>query len=75
MATTVKVSEATRDRIRAYGGATHEETIIAALDALDAQSFWAQAERAATALAADPTARRRIGDEAASWDRAVGSLE
>ena len=47
MATTVKVSEATRDRIRSFGGATLEETIVEALDALDEQRFWAQAEAAA----------------------------
>ena len=47
MATTVKVSEDTRDRIKSFGGATLEATIIEALDALDEQRFWAQAEAAA----------------------------
>lgn len=42
--TTVKVSVETRDRIRALGGATHEETIVAALDALESERFWAEAE-------------------------------
>ncbi len=48
--TTVKVSVATRDRIKARGGATHEATIVEALDALDRaddDDFWAQAEAAA----------------------------
>ncbi|MAT03938.1 MAG: hypothetical protein CL424_02705 [Acidimicrobiaceae bacterium] len=47
MATTVKVSVETRDRIKAFGGATLEDTIIEALDALEEREFWAQAERAA----------------------------
>jgi hypothetical protein len=47
-ATTVKVSVATRERLRALGGATYEETITEALDALEADRFWAQAEKAAT---------------------------
>lgn len=41
------MSVETRERIRALGGTTHEETIIKALDALDAQRFWAQADAAA----------------------------
>lgn len=42
--TTVKVSTETRDRIRAMGGATHEDTIVEALDALESERFWKQAE-------------------------------
>ena len=42
--TTVKVSTATRERIRAFGGATHEDTIIEALDALESERFWQEAE-------------------------------
>ena len=42
--TTVKVSRATRERIRAFGGATHEDTIVEALDALESERFWQQAE-------------------------------
>lgn len=43
--TTVKVSTETRDRIRALGGATHEDTIVEALDALESERFWAEAEQ------------------------------
>lgn len=46
--TTIKLSVETRDRIRALGGETYEETIIEALDALEEDRFWAQAEAAAT---------------------------
>ena len=43
--TTVKVSTETRDRIRAMGGATHEDTIVEALDALESERFWTDAEQ------------------------------
>ena len=45
--TTVKLSVETRDRIRALGGETYEDTIVEALDVLEASRFWAQAEAAA----------------------------
>jgi hypothetical protein len=50
MATTMQVSEASRDRLRALGrpGATLEETLLEALDALERQQFWAEVEAAAT---------------------------
>jgi len=44
--TTVKLSVETRDRIRALGGDTYEDTIIEALDKLEADRFWTQAEAA-----------------------------
>ena len=46
--TTVKLSVETRDRIRALGGDTYEDTIIEALDMLEAERFWAQADAAAS---------------------------
>lgn len=46
--TTIKASIETRDRIRALGGETYEDTIIEALDALEANQFWALAESAAS---------------------------
>jgi hypothetical protein len=45
--TTVKLSVETRDRIRALGGDTYEDTIVEALDVLEAARFWAQADAAA----------------------------
>lgn len=45
--TTIKLSTETRDRIRALGGDTYEDTVVEALDALEATRFWAQAEAAA----------------------------
>ena len=47
--TTVTLSVETRDRIRALGGDTYEETIVQALDALEADRFWEQAAMAAAA--------------------------
>lgn len=44
--TTVKLSVETRDRIRALGGDTYESTIVEALDMLESERFWAQADAA-----------------------------
>jgi len=48
MATTMQLSEASRDRLRALGrpGATLEETLVDALDALEREQFWAAADTA-----------------------------
>ena len=48
MATTMQLSEASRDRLRALGrpGATLEDTLVDALDALEREQFWAEAEAA-----------------------------
>jgi hypothetical protein len=48
MATTMQVSETSRDRLRALGrpGATLEDTLVEALDALEREQFWAAAEAA-----------------------------
>lgn len=73
--TTVKLSVATRDRIRSYGGATHEDTIIEALDALDAQRFWSRAEAAAAWRAGLPVGeRRRLDERDAAVDRAFEDI-
>ena len=44
--TTVKVSVETRERMRALGGATYEATIVEALDAMESDRIWAQADAA-----------------------------
>ncbi|WP_395152871.1 hypothetical protein [Ilumatobacter sp.] len=74
--TTIKVSVATRDRIRSFGGATHEETIIEALDLLDAREFWAEADVAAAfvkTLPAEEQARRKA--EMDELDAAFDALD
>ena len=76
MATTVKVSTETRDRIKSFGGATLEDTIIEALDALEEREFWAQAERAATALRSltpEQRAQRKAAED--EIDRAFDGIE
>lgn len=74
--TTVEISVETRDRIKALGGATYEETIVEALDALEAERFWAQAEAAAAWRANLPEAERaEIEAREAALDRALDSLE
>lgn len=73
--TTIKLSCETRDRIKALGGATYEDTIVEALDALEAEQFWAQAERAATWRRSLPDDRRRaIIARTAAVDAAFDAL-
>ncbi|MGD9701981.1 MAG: hypothetical protein AB7Q42_04415 [Acidimicrobiia bacterium] len=71
--TTVKLSVETRDRIRALGGDTYEDTIVEALDVLEAARFWAQADAAAAwrhSLSDDDRARlvARDADVDAAFD-------
>jgi hypothetical protein len=77
--TTVKLSIETRDRIRALGGETYEDTIIDALDALDALEsgrFWAQADAAAAWRRSLPEhERERLAARDAAIDAAIDSVE
>ena len=66
--TTVKVSVATRERLRALGGATYEDTISEALDVLEAERFWARAEAAAAWRASLPDEQQ---EEMAAREREV----
>lgn len=80
MATTIKVSTETRDRIKAMDGATYEETIIEALDALDKERFWAEADAALAwrrSLPSEERARIEERDraESAAIDRAFDGSE
>ncbi|QYG92983.1 hypothetical protein HC251_11435 [Iamia sp. SCSIO 61187] len=79
MATTIKLSVETRDRIKAMGGETYEDTIIEALDALDKQRFWAEADAYAAwlrSLPAEEQARIQEAErqESAALDRAFDGL-
>ncbi len=56
--TTIKLSVQTRDRIRELGGDTYEDTIVEALDVLEAERFWAQAEVAGAWRRSLPDAER-----------------
>lgn len=68
--TTMKISTATRDRIRALGavGDSLEDVVVAALDAYESQQFWAEAEAAAAAETAEQRAqRKRIEGDVDGW--------
>lgn len=74
--TTVKVSIATRDRIRSLGGETYEETIVAALDLLESERFWTQADAAAAQQRAlSEASRARLAEREADVDRAFEGVE
>lgn len=74
-ATTVKVSSETRDRIRSLGGATLEETIVEALDALESNRFWAQAEAAsAWRSSLSDVERHDLAAREAELDRAFDGI-
>ena len=73
MATTMQVTAASRDRLRALGrpGATLEETLVEALDALEREQFWAELKAAETsrrAMSADEVAAVTAAEaEAQRW--------
>lgn len=73
--TTVKISVGTRERLRALGGTTYEETIVEALDALLAERFWAEAEAAAAWRQSPPPEERQvIESREAAVERALDRL-
>ena len=75
-ATTVKVSPETRDRIRSLGGNTLEDTIVEALDALEANRFWAKADAAAAWRRGLPDdARAELAGNETDIDRAFDGIE
>jgi hypothetical protein len=59
--TTMKISTATRDRLRALGavGDSLEDVVVAALDAYESQQFWAEAEAAAATETTEQRAHRK----------------
>lgn len=73
--TTIKLTVDTRDRIRAFGGATYEETIVEALDALDSDRFWTQVDAAVAARNSLPKAEReRLDAETRAIDAAFDRI-
>ena len=74
--TTIKLSVETRERLRALGGATYEHTVVEALDALEANRFWGEAEAAATWQSSlSDTERQRRHDALAEIDQAFDGIE
>ena len=73
--TTMKISIATRDRLRTLGSGNEslEDVVVAALDVYESQQFWADAEAAATAETADQRAeRRRVEADVDAWMNGLG---
>jgi len=74
--TTIKLSIATRDRIRALGGDTYEDTIVEALDVLEEARFWEQAEAAAAWRQSLPEGEREcLRAREAEVDAAFDAIE
>jgi len=74
--TTIKLSVETRDRIRALGGDTYEDTIVEALDVLEADRFWAHADAAvAWRRSLSDHDRGRLEDREAEVDAAFDGIE
>ena len=68
--TTMKLTIATRDRLRALGtgGESLEDVVVSALDAYESQQFWAAAEAATAAETAEQRAeRKRIEADVDGW--------
>ncbi len=73
--TTIKLSVETRDRIKAMGGRTYEDTIVEALDALESEEFWAEAERAAAWRQSQDSGRRQqLAERNAAVDAAFDAI-
>jgi hypothetical protein len=73
---TVMLSVETLDRIRAFGGENYEDTIVAALDALEADRFWTQADAAASWRASlDDDRRSQLDRREAAVDAAFEGIE
>jgi hypothetical protein len=68
--TTMKITTATRDRLRALGAAgdSLEDVVVAALDVYESQQFWAEAEAAAAAESPEQRAdRKRVEASVDAW--------
>jgi hypothetical protein len=68
--TSMKITTATRDRLRALGAAgdSLEDVVVAALDVFESQQFWAEAEAAAAAESPEQRAdRKRVEANVDAW--------
>ena len=74
--TPVKISVETRERLRALGSDTCDETIVKALDALEADRFWADADAAAAWRRSLPDDdRQRLAARERSIDATFDGIE
>jgi hypothetical protein len=68
--TTMKITVATRDRLRALGADsdTLEDVVVAALDAYESQQFWAAAAAAdAAETPEERSVRKRLEADTDAW--------
>ena len=73
--TTMKITSATRDRLRALGaeGDSLEDVVVAALDAYESQQFWVAAEAAnANETPQQRAKRKRLEAETDAWMDGLG---
>lgn len=74
VATTIKLSASTRDRVNAVGartGQTADQVVGRAIDEYERALFWQAYAAAADAVAADPQAAADVRAEQDLWDRTV----
>ncbi len=74
MATTIKVSSATRDRVNALGAQTHQtadQVVDKAIDEYERALFWREFAAASDAVAADPVATEDERREQELWNRTL----
>lgn len=74
VATTIKVSEETRDRVNQLGARTHQtadKVVERALREYERALFWEEYAAAAQAVSADPEAAAEEAAEHALWDAAT----
>jgi len=74
VATTIKLSVSTRDRVNAVGartGQTADQVVGRALEEYERALFWQAYAAAADAVAADPQAAADVRAEQDLWDRTV----
>ncbi len=69
--TSIRVSTATRDRLRAFPGVTCDDVVSEALDLLEAERFWDQAEAYHAWRIALPEDRRQELD---ARDQAIDAI-
>jgi hypothetical protein len=72
--TTMKITTATRDRLRGHAGAGEslEDVVVHALDAYESAQFWARAEAWAAAETAAERRERKASE--ATWDGLMDGL-
>lgn len=72
--TTIRVPNATRDKLRVLARQERRpigDIVAAAVDRYEEDAFWAEAHRTYAAMRADPAASAAFDAEVAAWDRTL----